>query len=445
MKKVSLILALTVLILVASTSFPHVGWAQSRAVKSILQSLDIDTLSDEELKSKYLYDVDDDTAVPTPSPSVSNNQTSIIEESESSDGPLFDAPEKVTTTKKTTAKSITQKSSSPTKNTSDAKLSEPEITILAPEKTPAFTVQFPEINNQLSVDVSPETPGPNQDVTISLESYTFNINSSQVKWFINDKLATEGTGLKNFTFNTGVSGSKTIVSLKITPKEGKELVQQFTFSPISVDLMWQANTYTPPFYRGKALFSPESEVTFIALPNITNNGSIDDSDAIYRWSEDYRVKGDKSGFGANTFLYKAPIIIKPVTIQANSYSANNPRLKGVGTVTIEPFATRGIFYEDHPIYGLLLNRALVGSASIDRAEKRITVMPFYFSGSNKNLDMTYKWSIGSVPLDIPVYQNGITVRKTEASEGRALVTVDITNEKNILQTLRAGINVLYAK
>ena len=47
----------------------------------------------------------------------------------------------------------------------------------------------------------------------------------------------------------------------------------------------QARRYTPPFYKGKKIFTSESVIKFIAIPNFvtSNNKKIPASDLVYTW------------------------------------------------------------------------------------------------------------------------------------------------------------------
>ena len=39
----------------------------------------------------------------------------------------------------------------------------------------------------------------------------------------------------------------------------------------SVDLLWQGETYVPPFYKGKSLWSDQSRITLFAIPQGLGN------------------------------------------------------------------------------------------------------------------------------------------------------------------------------
>jgi len=66
----------------------------------------------------------------------------------------------------------------------------------------------------------------------------------------------------------GSLGEKKTVTIKVVSRRGGYLEEKITFQPALVDLMWEANTYTPPFYKGKALTSSKSSITVTAIPQL---------------------------------------------------------------------------------------------------------------------------------------------------------------------------------
>jgi hypothetical protein len=129
-------------------------------------------------------------------------------------------------------------------------------------------------------------------------------------------------GKKEFKFTMSESGKLVTIDFEAVPTNAPVISKTWNFAPVDVDILWQANTYTPPFYKGKALFTPESNVTFIALFNIIIGGKrVDPSDVVYKWKVNRTVDGANSGFGKNSYNYTGSIILRPALIQAEVYAA----------------------------------------------------------------------------------------------------------------------------
>ncbi len=298
--------------------------------------------------------------------------------------------------------------------------------------------------NQLSIDVYPESPMPNDTVTITARTFGIDTNTNTYTWIVNGREVLRGVGQNRFAFTVGITGTVTNVKLYIDPVDGKRIERDFTYTPLDVDILWQANTYTPPFYKGKALYTPESEVTFTSLPNIVVNGArINPSDVVYRWKVGYKLQDEQSGFGKNSFTYKGTIILREDLIQSEVYSARNPTVKGINGYTLNHVNPQILTYEDHPLLGVLFNRNISGEYYLNQQEVKLATFPLFFSAENKNSAVTYKWDLNDGQIDIPQNQNSAVFRRNNNTAGASFVGLTVGNPSHILQRAQAGISVIY--
>jgi hypothetical protein len=124
--------------------------------------------------------------------------------------------------------------------------------------------------NSLVIETDPVRPEPNQTVTVSIESYATDLSRSTISWYLNNVLTKEGTGLKQFTFKTGRAGSVSNILIVVKTSEGALLQETLNIHPASLDLVWEAQSYTPPFYKGKAFYPYQGTVKVVAMPNNCN-------------------------------------------------------------------------------------------------------------------------------------------------------------------------------
>ena len=305
--------------------------------------------------------------------------------------------------------------------------------------------QIKEIKQQLDINISPETPKPNDDVTITIETYGLDLNSTDIQWLLNGKEILRGDGKKVFTFNVGSTGESK-VNLNIFPKDQPQIARTFSFNPSNVDLLWQSETYTPPFYKGKALFSPESSVTMVAIPNfVSGNSRVNDSNVVYKWSIDREVMGDNSGYGKNYFKYTADIIPLDKDMAVEAYPAGQETRKGVGETTLSTKNSFALFYEDNPTNGVMFNYSLTDQINLGlRNESKISVFPYNFSVDNKNSGLEYTWYVNSEKIDIPSNTNTITLKKNAQEKvDLASVLVNLSNPTHIMQTTGNIIDFLF--
>ena len=317
-------------------------------------------------------------------------------------------------------------------------------TILTSAQNIPVPEQIKEIKQQLDINISPESPKPGDDVTISIEAYGLDLNSTRIQWLINGKEQFNENGKKSFTFNVGNS-TESRVTLNIFPTKQPSISRSFVFNPSNIDLLWQAETYTPPFYKGKALFSPESSVTMVAIPNFSNNSRIDDSKVVYKWSVDREVQGDFSGYGKNSFKYTSDIISTDKTIDVEAYPSGQENRKGVGSVDLSQKNSYVLFYEDNPTNGIMFNYSLTDKIDLgNRNESKISVFPYNFSINSKNTGIEYNWYVNSEKINIPTNTNSITIKKSTTEKvDLARVFVNASNPTHIMQTTQNRIDFIF--
>jgi hypothetical protein len=310
-----------------------------------------------------------------------------------------------------------------------------------------FTSKYPQIKEQVVSEVTPEIPKPGDEVTITTELYgDIDLNTTLIIWKINGKETQKGIGKKEFKFTMSESGKLVTIDFEAIPTNAPVISKTWNFAPVDVDILWQANTYTPPFYKGKALFTPESNVTFIALPNIIIGGKrVDPSDVVYKWKVDRTVDGANSGFGKNSYNYTGSIILRPALIQAEVYAAANNAFKGVGGFEISHIFPQALIYEDNPLYGILFNKALRNQHTIKENEVELSIIPYFFSTEGKNNSVTYKWNLNNNALAIPEYQNSAVFRRKDDKKGSANVSITIGNPSKILQKAVTGLGLVFSE
>jgi hypothetical protein len=294
--------------------------------------------------------------------------------------------------------------------------------------------QINDIQEQISTSMEPRIPAPGDTVTITLAAYGTDLNRANITWTRNGRVELKGDGEKVFTFTAAKLGGTDTIIASIKPVNGPVVEKKFTISPAEVDLLWEAKTYTPPFYKGKALFTPQADVIFVAMPNMVVGGSkVATNKASYKWSTDYVVAGDKSGLGKNTFAYTGSIILSPHVFKVETYAASDPKVTAKSDLTLEAVDPSVNIYEDHPLYGILFNKSLLGDFNMNDKEKRISAYPYFFSSGSRGVDLTYQWSINDERIVAPETESSMSFRKTASDSGTAGVKVRVNSTKNLLQ------------
>jgi hypothetical protein len=278
---------------------------------------------------------------------------------------------------------------------------------------------------------TPKTPSANESVLVRMVSYAVDLNSSKIIWYVNKEPVKEGVGETSLTLRTGNFGEKTTIDVVIVTTEGAALNKQFIIAPGEVDVLWEAQTYTPPFYKGKALPTYKSFVRVTAIPRF-NSLTSNPADYSYKWTYN-RTLGAGEGLGKNSILIPVGYAGTPLPINIDVRLPGTD-WKGAKYMTIPVSTAKVVFYEQAPLLGTLYHHALSSTAQTTGTEYTMHAAPYFFS-----LDDLYrgnlllKWSIdnryqaaGPDPLNVTLVKAG------EKAE-RHSVSLSIQNPQRILQ------------
>ena len=297
-------------------------------------------------------------------------------------------------------------------------------------------------SQDISVSTDPEVPGPNQSVTITLTSYITDLNRAYISWTENGQTALSGVGDYTFTFTTGNVGQTTSVNTVIALISGEIINEQFSFNPADLDVVWEgADSYTPPFYEGRALPSSEGFVRVLAIPQIQNGSALlPQNDYVFNWKKDDNVMPADSGFGKNAFIYQTDYLndTNDINITATDNQTNAQAQKDV---TIPIFPPKLLMYAFDPINGIDWNHEVGSTLTVGSAQKTLLAIPYFFTPANPlDSDLTYAWTINGSPIDTPSIENMITLQGG-TSTGVSNVSLSITSQLKLFLQAEKNLTV----
>lgn len=278
---------------------------------------------------------------------------------------------------------------------------------------------------------NPATPSPNQKVAVSLQSSSLDLDSSTITWTINGVVISNGKGIKTIETTTGPIGSNTVINVSVD-SVGGSFNKTITLNPGDVDLLWQGDTYTPPFYKGMPLWSDQSMITFVAIPHVADSSgnTINPKSLIYRWSKDGTVLGYNSGANQNSLSIVDSILSLPTTISVDVMTDQNTVVASASR-RVAPASVSLLVYEDNPLYGILFNKAIVDGFSPKNKEFSFVASPFFFSATDRSASsLTYMWQTGGGPTETG---SSVTYRIPDTNSGSASVSLEVKNSIKFTQ------------
>lgn len=291
------------------------------------------------------------------------------------------------------------------------------------------------------ISVSPKTPGSFTPITLRVTDFDTDISSANITWIIGGKTAKEGIGETTIETTTGAAGTPTTITVRVRGREGGINERTITIRPIDIDLLWQANTYTPPFYKGKALMTSESPVVFSVVPQVTTNGTpVSKENLIYTWKIDGKVDTKQSGYGKHTITARQNILRGELIVSVRVETRDGSSV-GEKELLIPLSKPEIHFYEESVLRGTLYYSALDAGVTLGAQEGTIRAEPYFFAKEILNSTETSKtWRISNsiVPEN---NSHLLTVRGTEDTEGLVNISFSLHNSTRLLQVVKNSLPI----
>lgn len=300
--------------------------------------------------------------------------------------------------------------------------------------------------NDISISAIPQFPKVNEVVSLQLSSLSTDLNRASISWTLNGEVRVSGIGKTNFQFTTGPLGSVSRITASITTIDGRQLTRSTAIRSTGVDILWEAFSYTPPFYKGRAVPSFNGLVTLIAIPELVNEGGskTKSSEVVYQWKQGGISLGSASGYGRQKVVINtglSPRRLQTITVEASTL---NGALRAEGAVSVPNKDPIVLFYKKHPLQGIGYEKALKDSVFLNGEEIILRAEPYFFSLDDLLRDeLRYTWNVNNSPISVEDNQKEVTFRR-EIQGGTSLVSLKIKN-KNLFRVLQKASETLSIK
>lgn len=298
----------------------------------------------------------------------------------------------------------------------------------------------------IAISINPPHPEPHQEITASLAGYGVVVNEAHISWFVDGDLVSSGTGVTSIKTKLGAAGSQKVISVRIEPTNMAAFTRSMVIVPNTVDLLWEAvDSYTPPFYRGKALPSYDSIVKVTAISDIfdASGSKVNSNELVYSWSLNGRNRdlSEYSGYGSTTayafasFLNKGHLVSVAITNISRGIDARKTTLFSLHDPEI-------IFYKKEPLGGINYEVAVTSRTSIDQnGAVRLVAEPYSFDMRNGFSDLSLNWRINNNPLQNTEGVNRGEIPIITQNPGLSKLSLEISTDK-ILQKAQKDLDIL---
>jgi len=212
-------------------------------------------------------------------------------------------------------------------------------------------------------------------------------------------------------------------------------------SALSVDLLWEAQTYVPSFYPGHTLASSESTVRVIALPYVGETLVPKDT-LIFTWSKDGTQDLPQSGQGKNEYTFTAAKKYGKSDISVSiSSGKNSPQANAhILITTTEP---RVVLYPFDSARGSRGEIAYSSQTTVEGGAVSVKAEPYYFSREHIS-DILFRWSGGGKMLTPTDPDKSImTLGVAQGVAGNVDIRVTVSHISNLLQEAERVLRITF--
>lgn len=284
----------------------------------------------------------------------------------------------------------------------------------------------------LSIGLSPQYPRPQNTVHLTAGGTGLDLGGSAIVWRAGGKIIAQGAGITSADITAGALGTQTAVEVDVTTRDGNMRSAQALIAPAELDLLVGSDSYTPPFYRGRALPSAGTDLIVQALAHFKRpDGTFaPDSDITYTWKRDTEVLGDISGRGRSSAVIPVMHLFTNDTITVDAVSSDGI-LSGEASITAPSKEPVLDLYEDHPLYGVLYNRALGSSSFVSESEMAFVAIPYFAqAGSPNDPGLSYLWSVNDARVPPAATLPSELIINADNSNGQAQIALEVTHARN---------------
>jgi len=289
----------------------------------------------------------------------------------------------------------------------------------------------------VEINLTPEHPQPGQLVQATISSASESVRAASIVWLLNDRVELEGPGEVSFSFRAGKAGSTQTVGVLMRTTSGQVLANTLTLQPAQVTLLWEADTYTPPFYQGRSLYSSGSLIRAEAIAEFidSSGNTYDPSKLIYTWSKNGTVIGGISGVAASSIVTEGPKFLGNyiLAVEVQAPDGTQVALSAARIQTTEPIIK---LYERDPLIGVMYHTAVSTDHIFSGSSQfEVHASPFFMATQHANASsLNYTWQVNGTRVfgdgDTPAE---LTLQLSGQDSLRTRIRVAVAHVQHLLQ------------
>lgn len=283
-----------------------------------------------------------------------------------------------------------------------------------------------------TITLNPKNPSPYSSITLTVSSYSFDVNTANITWKSDNKTILSGQGEKDLTIKTGGIGSLSTITVTVDTSLGVHVEQSITITPESVSLIYESpESYVPLFYEGLALPSDEAKVHFTAMPQMSEGGAfISPKNIAYSWYvNDVYIK-NSSGIAKQSATIPLDLLTESTNVKVIARTEGGAVAEK--TVKVFPHQILPLLYSYDDILGT--NYSQLYTHRIESVKDfTLSLEPYFLSMNGALFNTTsFDWLLDGFPVT-PLGGRILSLHPKEDTYGSKNLSISVSNSRRRLQ------------
>lgn len=280
----------------------------------------------------------------------------------------------------------------------------------------------------LQLTLDPQFPTPYSSVVVSIDDYSVDTTGATISWYVDGVEQTASRNERSIKIGTSAPGAERVVRVVAARSGGLTLSSTRSIFPTSVDIITEANTYTPQFYEGRPLSSRNSSVRAISV--INDGTSKSPSAYTYKWTLDGTVLFGGPSKGKNIIdISLSTFGDGELSVEVTDDFGNSI---GRGNAQITPVEPQIHFYEYSPLRGLSLREA---KSPFTFVSDEVTLFgePYYLNSPMRIDRATFSWKVGGLPVQSDTHAPHSILLQRTGDAGESVIEYSVTTKGTVPQ------------
>ena len=254
---------------------------------------------------------------------------------------------------------------------------------------PAILVALPAFAFAFGI-VAPDNADPSDTISAKLTKSTQDPYIDSILWFLDDKPLKQDA--ETVTFNIKDAETATIKAV-ITDLQGKQYVLEKKINIAKLNIIWEAQTYTPFFYEGAPLPSYGSQINAQAVYNTDNPEKY-----VYKWELDGKVLQSVSGLGKYKARIQLGYLKNSSLLSVKVLDPETAKILSQKSVFIKYYKPKLYVYAKDELLGWRFNKHITDSFDLSYPKEMI-VIPYFMNIANLfDKRVVWNWVVDQIPL-----------------------------------------------